>query len=394
MFLHRGCCCEDKPEGCGSGKPIKVSAIYNTHPDIAPLSSSFEQSMRRAGRGSLDSLNGNGDVDSVSVLSFNPNGDGGGGSVSSVSTLKNSCLIFCGFSARYFCDTQTWPADGLSIEEARVIIHDLRNIALPTDFTTDEGGNIQNECLAGIVHAVAVKGATLVVVGGSSLTPYSYDVPVSVLYQGLNSDLSQLGVNKINNFLQFLDTHGSQYYGSSVSMRIPSNVTFPPDALGGTLASTSINGTICQVGVGEFTQNYAAATLGQIVSVGAVDIDGYEISVRQEHGGGVGGTSIGVQGIGYAEYGKGNVIVTSSARTFAGLISADEARQTKANTECQCAFPPDVSAVENDFPVPDSPNPLYMDSTGPDIPIPSGPHWLSAWCKKFVMKGDVGELFE
>ena len=245
MFLHRGCCCEDKPGGCGSGQPIKVSAIYNTHPDIALGSSSFQKSMKRSGRGSLDALDGNGDVDSISVLNFNPNGDGGGESVSSVSTLKNSCLILCGFSARYFCDTQTWPAEGLSIEEAREIIHDLRNIALPTDFTTDEGGNIQNECLDGIVHAVAEKGATLVVVGGSSLTPYSYDVPVSILYQGLNSDLSQLGVNKVNNFLQFLDTHGGEYYGSSVSMRIPSNVTFPPDAIGGTLASTSNIGSVC-----------------------------------------------------------------------------------------------------------------------------------------------------
>ena len=138
---------------------------------------------------------------------------------------------------------------------------------------------------------------------------------------------------------------------------------------------------------------YANASLGEIVSAGTVDIDGYEISVRQEHGGGVGGNSIGVQGIGYAEYGEGHVIVASSPRTFAGLIADGESRQNKANTECQCPIDPNTF-VENDFPVPDSPNPLYMDSAGPANPSPSGPHWLSAWSKKFIKKEDVGELFE
>jgi len=398
MFLHRGCCCEDKPEGCGSGQPIKVSAIYNTHPDIGTQGSSFEKSMRREGRGSLDALNGNGDVDSVSVLNFNPNGDGGGGSVSSISTLKNSCLIFCGFSARYFCDRPLWPsASPTDVDEARDIIHDLRNIALPTDFTVDEGGNIQNECLAGIVHAVAVKGATVVVLGGSSQTPYTYSVPVGSLFQNLNSDLNQSGVDKINNFLEFLDDHGSQYYESSVPMRIPANVTFPPDAIGGDLDSFSLTGNDCRIPQsidGQVVQlQYAAASLGEIVSAGTVDIDGYEISVRQEHGGGVGGTSIGVQGIGYAEYGKGHVIVASSARTFAGLIEDGESRQNKANTECQCPIDANPPIIFNNFPIPDSPNPLYMDSAGAGNPSPSGPHWLSAWCKKFIKKEDVGELF-
>lgn len=418
MFLHRGCCCEDRPSGCGSDKPIKVSAVYSTHPDIELVNSNFYASMSRGpselgqGRGCLDALYDNGDIESVNIINFNPEGDGGGGSVSDINGLKNSCLIFCGFSARYFCQTQLWPNESSTTkEQVRNLAHDLRNISVPTNLNLDEGGNIQNECLAGMVHAVAEKGATLVVLGGSSQDSYTYDVPESPsagAYSNVVCDISADGVNKINNFLQFLDDYGSQRFASPVAMRIQQNVTFPPDAIGGQLLDfTSQTDPKCQIRIANedgdivYQVFFDEVTLGQIISAGTVEIDDYQISVRQEHGGGVilptepnaanVPVKIGVDGIGFCKYGQGHIIVASSPRTFKGLLTQSETGDV-ANGECLCIVrggPPNL----NNYPMPDSPNALYMDSLGPGNETPAGPHWLSAWCKKFVMKGDVGELF-